>query len=92
MTSKADTTTLAFTWAALGAAETLLHSLSRNSTKARSHAELLLDFVIDGKLGLEPGYYVEKIAQLYPDLIAYQDAAFRLLTRITTERSTRAAE
>jgi len=92
MTEKVDTTTLAFTWAALGAAETLLHSLSRNGTKARSHAELLVDFVTDGKLGLAPTYYVDKMAEQYPDLVTYQYAANRLLTQISTERAALAAE
>lgn len=72
MTEKVDTTTLAFTWAALSAAETLLGSLSRNSPKAISHAELLLDFLRVGKLGLPASHYVETMADKYPELWAQQ--------------------
>lgn len=92
MTEKVDTTTLAFTWAAFSAAETLLASLSRNSPKARSHAELLIDFLRVGKLGLPASHYVETMAEKYPELIAYQYSAKRLLKQITTEHSAQAAE
>ena len=86
MTEKVDTTTLAFTWAVFSAAETLLGSLPRNSPKARSHAELMLDFIRVGKLGLPASHYVELMAEKYPELIAYKYAANRLLKTITTEQ------
>lgn len=92
MTEKVDTTTLAFTWAAFSAAETLLGSLSRNSPKASSHAELLLEFLRKGKLGLPASHYVQTMAEKYPELIAYKYAANRLLNQIANERSARAAE
>ena len=87
MTSKVDTTTLAFTWAALSAAETLLHCVSRNSKNARSHAELLSDFVAEGKLGLPPSHYVEQIANQYRDLLPHQTSAKRLLTKVAPNRA-----
>lgn len=92
MTEKVDTTTLAFTWAAFSAAETLLGSLSRNSPKARSHAELLLKFLRVGKLGLPASHYVQTMVEKYPELMAYQYSANRMLSQIATEKAARAAE
>lgn len=92
MTDKVDTTYLAFSWAAIACAETFLHSLSRNSPKARSHAELLIEFVKVGKLGAAPSHYINTVVRQYPDLAIHQTRANRELQKLQTNPPCKAAE
>tara|TARA_R110001583_G_scaffold177643_1_gene333263 strand:+ start:11108 stop:11395 length:288 start_codon:yes stop_codon:yes gene_type:complete len=80
-------TLLAFSWAAFGAAETLLHAVSTNSKAQTSCASCILDFIVVGKLGLPAQHYVDKTAELYPNLALYRAKANRLLEKMVAERS-----
>jgi len=92
MTEKVDTSTLAFTWAAMSAAETVLICLSRNRPKVRDHAQLLINFVDEGNLGQPPHHYIEKMAKTFPDLAAYRVAANNLVDKLKAEAMAQAAE
>tara|TARA_R110002167_G_scaffold108851_1_gene277834 strand:+ start:1623 stop:1910 length:288 start_codon:yes stop_codon:yes gene_type:complete len=77
---------MAFIWASFSAAETLLHSLSRKSDRAVDHADLLIDFIHVGDIGLSPNHFINKTIDLQPWLLPYKADAVALVNRHQTER------
>lgn len=81
-----NTSRIAFTWAAFGAAESFLHALSRNSNGATGCANYILDFITVGGLDLPPHHFIDKTVELYPWLAPYRHKANRLLEHLKCER------
>jgi hypothetical protein len=84
--SRQDVSNAAFTWAAFGAAESLLHGLARNPNNGQQCARYLLDFVIEGGIALPPRHFIDKTVDLYPWLAPQQERALRLLTTLQNDR------
>lgn len=86
MNTARNTSDLAFTWAAFGAAESFLHGLWRHSGGAESCASYILDFIDVGGLKLPARYFIDKTVDLYPWLAPYHGQALRTLDRLQSER------
>lgn len=81
-----QTSRIAFTWAAFGAAESFLHALSRGSNGASGCASYILDFIAVGSLELPPHHFIDKTVDLYPWLAPYRHKANRILETMKAER------